>query len=61
MDLLLAELAPDGGSEADNPVVKGPVDLPATFADHARVPHWETGAALGILDLHETTLVVGKT
>lgn len=42
--------APDGDSDADNPVVKGPVGLPATFEDHRRVPHWEIGARLGILD-----------
>jgi seryl-tRNA synthetase len=41
--------APDGRSDADNPVVKGPF-LPATFAEHQRVPHWETATALGILD-----------
>ncbi len=42
--------APDGASDRDNPVVKGPVGLPVTFGDHQRVPHWEIGARLGILD-----------
>lgn len=46
---LPADGAPDGTSEADNPVVQGPF-LPAAFAEHQRVPHWETAAALGILD-----------
>ena len=41
--------APDGHSDADNPVVKGPF-LPESFPDHRRVPHWETGTELGILD-----------
>ena len=41
--------APDGRSDADNPVVKGPF-LPESFPEHRRVPHWETAAALGILD-----------
>jgi seryl-tRNA synthetase len=41
--------APDGVSDADNPVVKGPF-LPETFAEHQRVPHWEAATALGILD-----------
>jgi seryl-tRNA synthetase len=41
--------APDGTSDADNPVVKGPF-LPDSFADHQRVPHWETATTLGILD-----------
>ena len=34
--------APDGMSDADNPVVKGPF-LPESFAEHQRVPHWESG------------------
>jgi seryl-tRNA synthetase len=41
--------APDGVSDADNPVVKGPF-LPESFTEHQRVPHWETATALGILD-----------
>jgi seryl-tRNA synthetase len=51
--------APDGKGDADNPVVKGPVALPAEFADHQRVPHWETGAALGILDNERATKLSG--
>src|SRR5829696_2316962 len=31
--------APDGRTDADNPVVKGPFNA-AMFADHQRVPHW---------------------
>ena len=41
--------APDGGGDHDNPVVKGPF-LPDSFADHQRVPHWDTAAELGLLD-----------
>ncbi len=41
--------APDGASDADNPVVKGPF-LPDTFTDAQRVPHWESATELGILD-----------
>lgn len=41
--------APDGASDHDNPVVKGPF-LPDSFADHQRVPHWDTAAELGLLD-----------
>ena len=41
---------PDGASDADNPVVKGPIGLPATYADFQRVPHWDAAAELGILD-----------
>ena len=51
--------APDGTSDADNPLVKGPVNLPATFADHQRVPHWVTGAELGILDNERATKISG--
>lgn len=50
---------PDGGSDVDNPVVKGPVGLPESFADHQRVPHWETGAALGILDNERAIKISG--
>jgi seryl-tRNA synthetase len=56
---LPSELAPDGVSEADNPVVKGPVNLPASFAEHQRVPHWETGVALGILDTEAAAKISG--
>ena len=51
--------APDGTGEADNPVVVGPVGLPTTFADHQRVPHWETAAALGILDNERAVKISG--
>jgi seryl-tRNA synthetase len=51
-----SELAPDGESEADNPVVKGPF-VPDTFAEHQRVPHWESATALGILDNERATKV----
>ncbi len=48
--------APDGKTDADNPVVK-PAMLPADFADHQRVPHWDTGAELGILDNERATKI----
>ena len=50
--------APDGASDHDNPVVVGPF-LPESFADHQRVPHWETAAALGILDNERATKISG--
>ncbi len=50
------EGAPDGTSDADNPVVKGPF-LPESFPDHQRVPHWETATALGILDNERATKI----
>lgn len=48
--------APDGLTDHDNPVVKGPF-LPESFPDHQRVPHWETGTALGILDNERATKI----
>jgi seryl-tRNA synthetase len=50
--------APDGTSDADNPVVKGPLG-PLSFGDHQRVPHWDVGAALGILDNERATKISG--
>ena len=50
------EGAPDGASDADNPVVKGPF-VPDEFADHQRVPHWETATDLGILDNERATKI----
>jgi seryl-tRNA synthetase len=52
--------APDGASDADNPVIKGPVAMPDAFADHQRVPHWETAAALGILDNERAVKIAGS-
>jgi seryl-tRNA synthetase len=51
--------APDGAGEADNPVIKGPF-LPESFPDHQRVPHWETAAALGILDNERAVKLSGS-
>ena len=51
--------APDGAGEADNPVIKGPF-LPDSFPEYQRVPHWETAAALGILDNERATKISGS-
>ena len=52
--------APDGTGEEDNPVVTGPVGMPPDgFAPYQLVPHWETGAALGILDNERATKISG--
>ena len=42
--------APDGASDHDNPVVKGPEQMPASFAGHRRVAHWDIATELGVLD-----------
>jgi seryl-tRNA synthetase len=52
--------APDGAGDHDNPLVKGPLQMPDTFADHQRVPHWETAAALGILDSERATKIAAS-
>lgn len=51
--------APDGRDDHDNPVIIGPNNMPAEFADHQRVPHWETAVALGILDNERATKISG--
>ena len=51
--------APNGAGDHENPIVKGPINLPATFGDHQRVPHWETATALGILDNERATKIAG--
>jgi seryl-tRNA synthetase len=51
--------APGGTSDADNPVVTGPVGLLAEYPDHQRVPHWEAATALGILDNERATKISG--
>jgi len=48
--------APDGASDADNPVVKGPVG-PDTFPEYRRVPHWDSATELGILDNERATKI----
>ncbi|MDA2946099.1 MAG: serine--tRNA ligase, partial [Actinomycetota bacterium] len=55
--------SPDGTSDADNPVISGPF-LPAGgidgFAEHQRVPHWEIGTDLGILDSERATKIAAS-
>ena len=54
---------PAGASDDDNPVVTGPF-LPDGgldgFAEHQRVPHWEIGEALGILDNERATKIAAS-
>ena len=52
--------APDGASEDDNVVVNGPHGLLGEYPDYQRVPHWETGAALGILDNERAIKIAGS-
>ena len=52
--------APDGESQDDNVVVNGPHNLLEEYPEHQRVPHWETGAALGILDNERAIKISGS-
>lgn len=51
--------APDGAGDHENPIIKGPINMPDSFADHQRVPHWETAVQLGILDNERATKISG--
>lgn len=51
--------SPDGASDADNPVVIGPINLLDVYPEHQRVPHWETADALGILDNERAAKISG--
>ena len=54
--------APDGLTEADNVVVRveGFDDSPDAYGPHQRVPHWDIGAELGILDLEAGARLSGS-
>lgn len=51
--------APEGATDRDNPIVSGPHNMPDNFADHQRVPHWESATALGILDNERAVKISG--
>ncbi|HEV7885933.1 MAG TPA: serine--tRNA ligase [Acidimicrobiales bacterium] len=51
--------APEGRSDADNPVVRTHGDTTG-YGDHQRVPHWDIGAELGILDLERAVKISGS-
>ncbi|HZQ28402.1 MAG TPA: serine--tRNA ligase [Acidimicrobiales bacterium] len=65
-DLLLrvpnipSDLAPDGASDADNPVLRVHGYDADAYQDHQRVPHWDIGAELGILDLERAAKISGS-
>jgi seryl-tRNA synthetase len=52
-------LAADGASDADNPVLRVVGHDPAAYQPWQRVPHWETAAALGILDNERAVKISG--
>ena len=51
--------AVDGAGDHENPTITGPINMPASFPDHQRVPHWETATALGILDNERAVKISG--
>ena len=51
---------PDGTSPDDNVVLHVEGYDASRYADHHRVPHWEVGAALGILDLERGAKLSGS-
>lgn len=52
--------APDGSSEHDNVVTRVEGHDPDSYQEHQRVPHWETGEALGILDVERGVKMSGS-
>jgi seryl-tRNA synthetase len=65
-DLLLripnlpADDVPDGASEADNVVLRTEGYDPDRYQEHQRVPHWDIGTELGILDLERAAKISGS-
>ena len=52
--------APDGASDVDNPVLKIVGFTPDDYGLHQRVPHWEIGERLGILDNARAVKISGS-
>ena len=52
--------APDGLGEDDNVVVRHEGFDPDAYAEHQRVPHWEIGEQLGILDVERAVKLSGS-
>ena len=57
---LPAEDAPDGAGPEDNPVVRRWPPEPRGYGAHQRVPHWDVGEALGILDMERGARLSGS-
>jgi seryl-tRNA synthetase len=51
---------PDGAGAEDNVVLRIEGADPSTFADHQRVPHWDIGSELAILDLDRAVKMSGS-
>jgi seryl-tRNA synthetase len=57
---LPADDAPDGTSEADNVIVRTVGYDPSRYGPHQRVPHWDIGNELQILDLERGAKIGGS-
>ncbi len=57
---LPADDCPDGAGADDNVVVRVEGFDADAYGDHQRVPHWEVGSALGILDLERGAKMSGS-
>ncbi|HMK10156.1 MAG TPA: serine--tRNA ligase [Acidimicrobiales bacterium] len=52
--------APDGAGPEDNPVLRVVGYDAGSYGSHQRVPHWDIGAELGILDLERAAKLSGS-
>ncbi len=52
--------APDGDGPSANVEVRRVGPDPSSFGEHQRVPHWEVGSELGILDLERAVKLSGS-
>lgn len=52
--------APDGKSDADNRILRVHAPDPASYGEHQRVPHWDIGARLRILDNERAVKISGS-
>ncbi|MGI9079671.1 MAG: serine--tRNA ligase [Acidimicrobiales bacterium] len=57
---LPADDCPDGAGADDNVVVRVEGFDAGAYGDHQRVPHWDVGSALGILDLERGAKLSGS-
>ncbi len=55
-----AEDCPDGSGPDDNVVVRTTGYDPGSYQDHQRVPHWDIGTELGILDIDRAVRMSGS-
>ena len=55
-----AEDCPDGAGPEDNVVVRTVGYAPDSYGEHQRVPHWDIGTELGILDIDRAVRMSGS-